>query len=246
MSELKKNKNSAKIKEYDLLAFFTMIGFIGFLVYFLFSFWTTGRETLRVANVINYWADTSSIAGSPVLGENSIEETNRFYETTIKLREDKITKLKSWSKEERTKLLLKYQNFYNLQISKSWDNDYHRIVAELTGIANKAGVKILGVSIGNQKETKAVSFTADNRYAIYERPVTVDIVKLGDSEFGGEVSVNDYEKLRKLLHLIRNDVKMPYNASFEVAKQSEKAEGYKEGNVVFDKLNLIFFYKHKK
>lgn len=239
------NNKNVKIKEYDGLVLTSFIWFIIALFYFWFTIYSTWSEMLRVSKVIEYGNDISSISESKVLEDLSVSETNRYYEHIVKLREQKLNKLKYWSKQEKTEILNQYKAFYDLQISKNWILDYHSIASEIAGIWNKMWVKILGISLGTPRLSSNVQFTWDPRYQIYERPVTIDIAKTTDQWFN-VYSIKDYEKIKAFLREIRNDVKMPFNSGFELSKQSESEEWYKEGNVKFDRVNLLFFYNHKK
>lgn len=237
--------NKRKIPDnYDTWAMLSMIALLILFFYFAFSFWSTGKEQLRVAKVIEYANDTSTIMWTPVL-KTSITETNRYYNHIIKLRKSKLEKLKYWSEGDNTKLLNKYKKFYDIQISKNWELDYKMIASEMAWIWDKVGVRILGISLWSPQLSRNVEFTQDNRYDIYERPVTIDIAKVSDEEFKKD-SIYKYDHLKRFLEELRNDVKMPYNLSFEVAKQSETEDWYEEWNIKFDRVNLLFFYNFKK
>lgn len=239
------NTKSVKIKEYDWAVFFTMALLVILWLYFLFSFITTWKEMLRVAQTVEYGNDLTTLEWSKVLESISVTETNRYYDHIINLRKNKLEKLNYWSKKEKTEILTKYKNFYDLQISKNWVLDYHQLASEIAWIWNKLWIKILGISLGTPRLSWNVQFSGDSRYQIYERPVTIDIAKKSDTWFEKN-SVADYEKLKSFLSELRNDVKMPFNAWFEVSKQNEKEDGYVEWGIKLDRVNLLFFYNHKK
>lgn len=237
--------NSVKIREYDWLVLISMVAFLVSLFYFIFFFFTSWREIMRVSQVIEYGNEVSSIEWTHVLEWWSINETNRWYENTIKIRENKLSKLKQWSSKEKTEILNRYKTFYDLQISKTWQIDYHHIATEIAWIWNKLWIRILGISLWNATLSRNITFNWDSRYQIYERPVTIDIAKTSDIDFSKD-SIKSYDKLKEFLKELRNDVKMPFNWWFELAKQSDQEDTYEDGNVKFDRVNLLFFYNHKK
>lgn len=205
-------------------------------IWFVYS--NVSADSLAIKE-IKQWSsiDVSLERADALLFEEAPDRTDRYYENLINYREQKIEKIKEWTSKEKVKDLLKYNTFYDWLISDIWEkDDFDTIANELTLLAEEAWVELTSITLRQPKPSRTLILKWEN-IIIYEKVISLKLV----DKWYEKKWITSYDKLKRFLELIRNDIKTPYNTNIDIHRWKEIWE-----EVSFTKLSLIFFYKWEK
>ena len=162
--------------------------------------------------------------------------TDKRLEVLIDFRKSKLEKIQEWTSEEKTKELLEYKNFYDWLINNVTWNDFDTIATELTWLADAAWVEIISLTSWNAQPSRDLYLEWED-IIIYEK---IFSLKLEDADKPWAWIVS-YDKLKRFLKLLRDDIKTPYNTNIDISRWKKPWE-----EINFRKMSLKFFYKWEK